>query len=210
MDKSQFYKEIKLQIMENKLKGGQPLIESEYSKKFKISRTPVREVFRKLESDNLVKIIPNKGTYVRGLTLSDVAEILDIRIVLEGFAALKAAQKINANDIKKLNNIKLMISKATESNEDDIFYRANKELHDLILERYGNRRVINILDSLKNEIHWFITITKKISGRKKNSTIEHHKIISALLAGDARQAKEFMIEHLQNTKEVLIESGYFL
>jgi len=190
VDKEKFYSEIKQQIMENKLKGGHPLIELDYSKKFHISRTPIREVFRRLESENLVTIIPNKGTYVRTLNLRDVEEILDIRIVLESYAAFEAAHKFYTDDVKKLENIKSMINDAINSNEDNIFYYANTELHDLILDRCGNKRVIQILNSIKNEIYWFITITRKIRGRIRSSAIEHNKIIDALIERNAKMAEK--------------------
>jgi DNA-binding GntR family transcriptional regulator len=210
MDKNKFYNEIKQQIMENKLKAGQPLVELDYSKKFHISRTPVREVFRKLESENLVTIIPHKGTYVRTFTLRDVEEILDIRIVLESYAASRAAEKIRDEDIFQLEKIKLMIDEAVQSREENLFYQVNKDLHDLILERCDNRRVLQILNSIRNEIYWFITITKKIRGRVRSSAVEHNRIIDALIKRDFKSAEKAMIQHLTRTKIVLLESGYFL
>ena len=215
MNKEELYLKIKHDIVKHILKPGQPLVESDYSANFGISRTPVREVFRRLESENLVSIIPHKGTYVKILTSKDVEEIVDLRIQLESFAAYKAAEKITEEDLRRLNEIKNLILDATElkideNNGNNPFLSANTQLHHFILNKCGNSRIISIIESIQSQIAWFIHITRGTKGRMKSSAREHLKIIKALINRNPREAQKRMTEHLSTTKDILLNSDYFL
>jgi DNA-binding FadR family transcriptional regulator len=69
---------------------------------------------------------------------------------------------------------------------------------------------MQIINGLKSEIYWFISITKKISGRIKSSAREHNNIIDALCSRNAKAAEKGMLQHLAKTKEILMNSGYFM
>src|SRR6056297_804513 len=89
------YESLKESILNGSLKPGEKLMESRIAEDLGVSRTPVREAIRKLEKEKYVKMIPRKGAYVEDLTMEDILEVLEIRIVLEGLASKLAARNIS-------------------------------------------------------------------------------------------------------------------
>ena len=88
------YEWIKDAILEGRLKEGEPLSENRLAQEISISRTPIREALRNLEQDGFVRMVPGKGAFVAGISMEDVKEIYDIRILLEPLAARTAADRI--------------------------------------------------------------------------------------------------------------------
>ena len=81
------YNEIKQDIVSARLHPGEPLLEEDLAKRLRVSRTPIRDALRKLDHEGLVRIVPNKGAFVRVLTPRDIREIYEVREALESFAA---------------------------------------------------------------------------------------------------------------------------
>ena len=92
-------------ILEGRLKPGQRLMEVQLAEQLGVSIIREREAIRKLELEGLVIMLPRKGAYVANMSLKDVIDVLEIRASLEGLAASLAAQRMNADDIKKLEKI---------------------------------------------------------------------------------------------------------
>ena len=84
------------------------LKEAAIAEELGVSRTPVREAFRQLELEGLIRIVPNKGAYVTGISASDVADIYEIRSLLEGLCARWATEKITKEKIEELEEIILL------------------------------------------------------------------------------------------------------
>jgi len=97
----QVYRALADAILSGKLSGGQRLLEDDLKKAFNVSRTPIREAFKKLEKRGLVKIIPRRGTFVQKVTESDIEQWFSIRAVLEGLAAKEAY--LNNDDVFRDN-----------------------------------------------------------------------------------------------------------
>ena len=176
-------------------------------KQYSISRTPVREIFRKLEHDGLVRNVPYKGTYVSDLTLQDIEEILDIRYTLESFAAKCAAKKINNDEIKKLSELELQLLTAVKKNDSVLSFDADTKLHELILNIAGNKRIHKIITSLLGQIHRIRFITGHMEGRIETTVNEHLEIIKAIMKKDPDLAEKKMKEHILNTKKLLMKSS---
>ena len=81
-------------ILSGELKPGERLMEITLAEQLGVSRTPVREAIRKLQKEKFVEMVPRKGAYVANLTAKDIIDVLEIRIILEGFASELAADKI--------------------------------------------------------------------------------------------------------------------
>ena len=97
------YKELRAEILSRNLRDGSKLSESYVCKKYGVSRTPVREALFQLEAEGLIKIIPNRGAFVTGLTDRDISDIFDMRCLLEAQAAEWAVMRMSAEEIDKLS-----------------------------------------------------------------------------------------------------------
>ncbi len=203
--KEYVYTQLKLSIISHRLSAGQPITEEEIVKQYSISRTPVREIFRKLEHDGLVKNIPYRGTYVSDLKRDDIEEILDIRYALESFAAKSAAKKITEDDIKKFTNIEAQLLLAAKKNDSVLSFDADTKLHELILDIAGNDRIHKIITSLLGQIHRIRFISGHMEGRIETTVNEHLEIIKAIINREPELAERKMKIHISNTRKLLLQ-----
>ena len=98
-------------ILKGTMKPGERVSEPELAERFGISRTPIREAFRQLESEGYLEVIPRKGAVVASLSERDIEEFYAIKILLEGFAAKMAAEKLTEKDIDRLESINERLKK---------------------------------------------------------------------------------------------------
>lgn len=203
--KEKVYLQLKYDIISQGLRAGQQITEEEIVKRYEISRTPVREIFRRLEHDGLVKNIPYKGTYVSDLRRDDIEEILDIRLALESFAAKCAAQKVDKDGIKKFSDLEAQFKLAIRTQNSVVSFEADTKLHELILDTAGNKRIHAIITNLLGQIHRIRFISGHIPGRMNTTAGEHFDIIKAIKKKDPELAQQTMQLHIENTKKLLLQ-----
>ncbi len=109
-------------ILKGSLKPGERVSEPELAERFGISRTPIREAFRQLESEGYLEVIPRKGAVVASLSERDVEEFYAIKIILEGFAARMAAEKLSDKDIDRLEAINTKLQKLADEGDVKNFF----------------------------------------------------------------------------------------
>lgn len=201
------YEEIKKDILTFKLSPGSVLNERHIAEKWESSRTPIREIFQKLENEGLIKKYPGQGTIVTEVTLRDIIEIFQLRQFLEPpAAAIVAAQLDNQSEMefKEIAVTFASLEKDEPSKEiSSIIYKTDALMHSLIITKTGNTRLIDFTNNLNN-------IVQRISylgtpGRVKVSISEHLSIINALINRDSAKAEESMRYHLHESKKRLME-----
>lgn len=202
--KDKIYHSIRNDIICIKLKPGQSISEDELAKFYKVSRTPIREILRRLEQDELIKIVPNRGIYINELTNKDIEEVLDIRLILETVAAGVAARKITSEQIKELDKIEKLLEEAAQKADSVLSFEADERLHDLILVTADNARMRKIINILMGQILRIRFISRHKPGRIITTVEEHLDILRALKRHDSLEAEEKMKIHLQNTRELLL------
>jgi len=202
--KDEIYLSIRKKIISHELKPGQPLREEALASKYGVSRTPIREVLRRLESDGLVEIIPYKGIFVTELTLADIREILDIRLALESIAARRAAINIEDEEIERLKDLADKFETAAKENDIELSFQADDRLHKIILIIADNNRLKEYLNKLLSQIYRIRFLSGNTPGRLDESSQEHQDIINALIDRDPDSAEKMMKKHLRNTEELLL------
>ncbi len=123
-----------------------------------VSRTPVREAIRKLELENFVEMIPRKGAYVAELKAKDILDILEIRALLEGFAAASAAEKMTDDEVKLLTSTLEKFEKAVTKQDRQAMIDNDNKFHDLIFQATRNNKLIDIVNSLQDQFQRFRVI----------------------------------------------------
>lgn len=202
-------------IRDNILKGvyeeGDELRESALGKELGVSRTPVREALRQLELEGLVKIIPNKGAYVTGITAKDVRDIYLIRSQLEGACAKWATEHITKEQIDKLEEIIILsefhLQKNDKENSDQVVELDGK-FHKVLYEASNSR----ILEHILSDFHRYVQMARKISvgreDRALKSIEEHKEILEAIKSKDADKAEKLANEHILKVMQNLnMEAG---
>ena len=199
------YASLEEQIISQKLRPGEAVTEMKLSRELGVSRTPVREALQRLDREGLIKLIPNKGAVVLGISEQDLIDIYKIRMRLEGLAARIAAEKKNEDFCRRLSdNIDLTgfyMAKGDIEKVKDL----DSEFHDIIYRSCESR----MLGKTLSELHRYIASYRKLSlaadGRIEKSLSEHREIYDAIVNGEADAADALTSEHVARALENLLE-----
>ena len=170
-----------------------------------VSRTPVREALRQLELEGLVKIIPNKGAYVTGITPKDVQDIYMIRSLLEGMCARWATEHITPEQIEQLEEIVLLSEFHLKKDKDKVVQVSDFDgkFHHVLYEASNSR----IMEHTLSDFHKYVKMARMLSVGAKNraeKSIEEHKaILEAIKKGDADEAERLANLHIMHVMENL-------
>jgi len=203
--KDRVYQNVKFQIMRGNLKPGTRLLEEELSKAMNISRAPIREAFNRLEKEGFVTIIPRKGAAVSNITAQMIEDIFEIRETLESLAVKKSIGKISIKELEKVGeSFKNFISKHSNAENCIQYLALDKIFHDLLSQNCGNKKLIELLADLQEQIHWLRNISlKRISFA--GSVKEHLAIIEALKGNDEKLIIKTLLQHLERAKKSSLE-----
>ena len=192
------YIELQEAILSEALKKGESLTELSLSEKLGVSRTPVRSAWQRLSEVGLVKIVPNRGAVVLGVTKEDILDIYRIRMRLEGLASAMAALNMSDADKKKLTETVELSEFYLSKNNTENLKELDTSFHRVIYEASGSRTLARILSDLHLNTKGYRRISLAIPGRLERTTKEHREILNAILAGDAEKADRLTSEHIEH------------
>ena len=203
---NEVYEKILKKILESKFTSDEPLSEELLATELNVSRTPIREAFKRLENEKLIEIVPYRGTFIRNIGLQDINEIFLIREVLESISAKIACQNIDQLNLTKLED---SLKKAEELHQNGFLDESSEVgniIHDVILRIAGNERIEQIVLNLHLQTTRLKKIASNVPGRLKRSNEEHMKILNALMNQKPEDAENCMRQHIISTKEDLINA----
>ena len=193
------YYQIRRKILNGKYTPGENLTELEVSKKLNVSRTPVREAFKHLESEGLLELRPNRGAVVVGIGRSDIEDIYEIRSLLEGRAAERAALQADKKALEQLAEILDLTEFYIERKDFDRVTTMDDRFHRTIYELTGSRMLQRILKELHAYAENIRERSIKEPGRADLMLKEHRAIVEAMVAQNPEKAGQLMVQHVQNS-----------
>lgn len=202
----QAYLSLRDAIISGELQPDEPLSEVALAQRLNISRTPVREALTRLVQDGLVRNLPGRGSRVAGISLTDVAEIFQLREVLEGLVARLAAQNVE-RDPAPVEELIAEFSRYENTGGNPSFtdyYRLTAKLDATLVAMAGNRRLENSLRDLWAQSRRLRQYASHDVARLEASATEHVAILTAVRAAEAEQAEKAVRVHLQNSREALV------
>lgn len=190
------YEELKHRIITLQYEPGSYLNEAKLSDDLEIGRTPVHHAVRRLTHEGLIEMIPRKGLIVKPISLQEVSEIIDLRLVNECYCAGQACENMTAQSSELLRTI---LDKAeTFAKEDDIQSQmmVDREFHEAIAQTAGNQVLAEILRNLHERSMriWFVSLNNSTHADRVRS--DHLTIVEALESGDRDKAEDAMREHI--------------
>lgn len=201
----QAYEYIKAQILNLKLKPGQYILDTEIAAQLKISRTPVREAFHRLEKEGLLDYVARHGWRVYSLSLDDIQEIFDLKVRVEGMLVRKAAESPDlAGSAAQLQAAIEGLHQAAAREDVDAWLRQDAELHNLLYELAGNQRAAALVCNLNEQWHRLRIGFTVQQERMQRSLVEHEQVVQYVLAGEAQLAEEQLCRHLNNVRDELV------
>lgn len=200
------YEKIRDDITFGRLMSGERLTEKKLSDLYKVSRSPIREALRQLESEGLISFERNKGIEVAKLSVKQVEEIYDLRELLEGYAVRIAIGKTTKKDIAYLEDLHKKMIKAASSRDTQLWLQNNALFHAFFREKADNENLCQLIVMLRRRIYRYQYMTVSYP-RFFENYIEHHTtMIEACKKKDPDLAEKTMKIHLCKVRNVIIES----
>jgi DNA-binding GntR family transcriptional regulator len=197
-------------IFEGRYRSGQRLVVQRLADEYGVSPTPIREALVELSGIGILDLLPNRGAVVRAVTWQDVAELCQIRRVLEAEAARAAAESIDQPKVKALIAELKRLTKISEAGKPADITKFIEEtracdsrLHDLIATACGSRRLAEEISRYKMLFRAFRDVTYAKIGQHVSyehmlqENIEHLAIATALAEQDGKGAAKAMSKHIE-------------
>lgn len=181
------------------------LVEADLASALAVSRTPVRDALRRLESDGLVRSEPNRGYVVADL-MEDVAHVFLIRERLEGLAAGMAAETITRPELEELDRLQVEMEGLLAATPTDVerLVELNGELHRRITEASRSPRLIQLIERLHPQYMSYQVLRLYTDEQRRRSIREHRELLDALWQRDSESAERVIHRHLEHGKGVVL------
>lgn len=205
------YEEIRQAIIEGRYQAGQRLVEQNLAEEFQVSRTPVREALRALESEGLVVSLPNKGAVVRSLSAQDVYDIYDLRVRLESLAAERAARDPRPDQLAVLTAANDDFAELLPSFDGDDLETVrrveavNRRFHQGFIEMANSWRLTQLLDRTVHAVLVFQNFQSYQREELERSLLFHQLVTQAIARRDAGRAGNLIAEHIMLGRDILVD-----
>ncbi len=195
---------IRTAIVRGVLPGDMPLRQDEISSALSVSHIPVREAFRQLEAQGLVRIYPNRGAVVTKLTRHEMENVMNVRIMLEKGAIGTAIPKLTDADIESAYSYLEDFKNEKDYNKLD---EINLHLHYALYTPCDNQLLISFIDQLHANVDRYMhPFYSEAYDAEVRSLEEHKRLIDACAARNTDEAMRIIEEHLIITKKLLVTS----
>jgi DNA-binding GntR family transcriptional regulator len=192
------YEALRRSILDGELAPGKRLRSDALATELAVSRTPVREALRKLEAEGLVDA-SRSGLVVRALTEDDLTDISYIREALEGMAARLAAENATRADIEELEVLLEDMEAVAARGDIAILRGLTGEFHALVCRASRNRRLIQALAALLDQVRQVQSSTLYMEGRPVDAIAEHRDLVRAIAGRDPERAEALARAHRRKT-----------
>ena len=190
-------------ILRGELRPGQRITEPAIAARLGVSRVPVREALRELESAGMVESRKHTGVFVRQLSAAETADLYELRAVLDAFGGKRAAEKPEPVLIKMLRLLLSEMDAAAEVSDVAAYYNANLRFHWAIVEASGNAQVIEVYRGIVQKLHLARLTNLSSSAGIQFSVREHRAIFNAIRAGKPVDCETLMAHHVKAAKQRL-------
>mgnify|MGYP001011262385 FL=1 len=194
------YETLKNAILNRTLAPGTQLIESTISEKMKVSRTPIRNAIKDLALEGVVTIIPNRGAFIIQPSVEEIVQAFRMREELECTAIKFGLDKIEKDDIEKLNNIIEEEFKALRDRNIFEYLAMNKEFHMMLAIKSKNKYLIQFTEKIISQISIYLILYDSFYNNSMQfETIEEHKkMVKAIEIKDAKLLEALIRQHTEN------------
>jgi DNA-binding GntR family transcriptional regulator len=186
-------------ILRERIPIGSKLTERDICESYGVSRTPAREALRDLKNEGLVELVPNRGAYVNGFTISDMRDLFALREILEARCTVWAIERITSDELEALERKYEFLELYTRRSEAEKLKRLDAEFHTCIHEASQSRVLIRQLETIQN----YVTYSALVKKRRRKEDIgaifdEHAAIFEAFIARDPATGEAAARLHVRN------------
>jgi len=204
----QIYNVLQRKIVRREFAPGEKLNISLLAEEFGVSLTPVKEAITELALKGLVEILPRRGTFVSKISAKDIAELFDLRLVCERYAAELGINRITPSELREMSDL---VHKSGQLIEDDTYkdYEAfmafDEQLHIFIVSLAGNDRLTSIYENLNVHIQIARAYYMKTMKGAMEVYKDHKAILKCYEDRDLEVLKREIATHIQRIKASVLE-----
>ena len=194
--------DLRQRIIEGQLKGGEQIRQDAVANELGVSRIPVREALKQLEAEGLIKLVSHKGAVVIQLSKEEIAELFDLRVVLETWLLEQAISKMTEADFSRLQQI--LDKMIHEEDVIENWGELNRAWHDALLMPSGCQKTMEILDRILANIDRFVRLQISLTHGQKKAHAEHGEILQLCREGEIEKAKAALTGHITDVRDGLM------
>ena len=200
------YQQLRHDIIHGVFQSGEAINEKVLARKYRGSRTPVREAVMRLQQENLLRLVPNKGYFVSHLTIHELNEMYEYRAELEGFCAELAARRWNDQSLlEKLTTLAHTQYRTDDRASYEHFIEADTEFHIGIAQLTRNHLVVRAVTDVRCHMERIMFAAIDIGYYGEVPAREHTKILEAISGRDALLARKLMYDHIVGSKDKVLQ-----
>ncbi|MFI6810637.1 GntR family transcriptional regulator [Streptomyces luteogriseus] len=198
--------ELRQMIISGELPPRSGLSEMALSETFGVSRTPIREALKQLQTEGLVEVRPRVGTFVAAPSRREITELFQMKELLEGAAARLLAFRGSVPEVERLRATMRESDEAVRAGDAERYAELVHEFHDLIVVGADNTKLDAYYRSLMNQLAYDRLVRASLTrpGRLTESDTEHHRVLDLILAKDGDGAERVMREHVRRSHQALM------
>jgi len=207
----QLIAEVRPRIIAAEMPAGVNIAEHAIAEEFGVSRTPVREMFKQLQSEGLIEIRPRVGTFVTTPSRREIVELFEMKELLEGAAARLLAQRGRVPEVDQLEENVHQADLAVTNDDPARYAELVHEFHDLLIVGADNAKLEAHYRTLLNQLAYSRLVTTSLSqpGRPLRSSREHRHVLELIIAKDAHNAERVMREHVRAGRRAVLAGLQF-
>lgn len=197
------HEHLKGEILANRYPPGSELLEVPLSEELGVSRGPIREALRSLESEGLVEITPRHGAFVTSLSKRDFLEAYQVREALEALGVRLAVPRLTEAGLDALDERLDEMAVHAASGDVDAFFEANAGFHEAFMDASGNRKLVEVYQRLMAQMGPYRRPSALLRGNVERSIAEHRDILVAARARDVEAAVARLMKHVEVPQRML-------
>ena len=186
------------------LADGAVLNQVAIAERFGVSRVPVREAMRQLQAEGLISAQAHRRAVVRALGVDGIAEVYELRALLEGYLVERA---VPAMDAARLRRLQAIDDEMRQVSDHGRWLKLNSRFHDTLYEPSEAQTALELAEQLRTRAERYVNLWTHGQGMQRNAEAggEHQRIIQAVGAGDVERARTEVERHILHTRDRLLE-----
>ncbi len=202
----QAYNVLHREILTCVLAPGQVVSERELARRYELSKTPIREALAQTCYDGLMQRLPGRGYMVAPITIKDIQDLFDLRLILELTAAERAAQNPPPALIAQLKEMSEVSYNLDDPESHILFLKTNRIFHLTLAEAAANRRLVGTLENLLNQMERLFHLGLRLRDSSQEMVQEHHAVVEALENGDIEGVREVIERQIITSRDRILEA----
>ncbi len=192
-------------IISQRYAPGERLSEVQLARDLGVSRAPVREAARLLESRGLLVSQPRRGFFVRALDASELIDVFDLRLCLERHAMARLVDSYDAQKEQALRRQVELMCEVALHDSDSRKIEEDLVFHRMLIDFSGNRRLLKVFDDITHELRLCIALIGKTHAEPDTIATCHWQLLDALASGDPQRCREAIDYHIGVARDYVVQ-----